>query len=37
MSDDLIAGYDEADVTVVSGKGQVLIPQSIRERQDWTG
>lgn len=28
-----MTGYgEEADVTVVSGKGQVVIPQSIRER-----
>lgn len=27
-----MAGYEEADVTVVSGKGQVVIPQSIRKR-----
>lgn len=25
-----MANYEEADVTVVSGKGQVVIPQSIR-------
>jgi AbrB family looped-hinge helix DNA binding protein len=24
--------YEEADVTVVSGKGQVVIPQAIREK-----
>ncbi|MGH9921883.1 MAG: AbrB/MazE/SpoVT family DNA-binding domain-containing protein [Nitrososphaerales archaeon] len=25
-----MANYEEADVTVVSGKGQVVIPQSVR-------
>ncbi len=27
-----MARYEEADVTVVSGKGQVVIPQSLREK-----
>ena len=27
-----MAKYEEADVTVVSGKGQVVIPQSLREK-----
>ena len=27
-----MATYEEADVTVVSGKGQVVIPQSLREK-----
>ncbi len=27
-----MAKYEKADVTVVSGKGQVVIPQSIRQR-----
>ena len=27
-----MAEYEQADVIVVSGKGQVVIPQSIRER-----
>jgi len=27
-----MAKYEEADITVVSGKGQVVIPQSVREK-----
>lgn len=27
-----MADYEQADVTVVSGKGQVVIPQSIRKK-----
>src|SRR3990170_2119293 len=32
MDSDGMARYEQAGVTVVSGKGKVVIPQSIRER-----
>jgi len=32
MFGDLMARYEKPDVTVVSGKGQVVIPQSIRKK-----
>ncbi len=28
----IVAKYEKPDVTVVSGKGQVVIPQSVREK-----
>ena len=32
MCGDLTTRYEKTDVTVVSGKGQVVIPQSIRKK-----